>query len=145
MELSGGDKLEAALKEIADKMSGSVDVGFMSGARYPTEDNLYVAQVAFWNEYGTSNSPPRPFMRTTIDNQNGEWADRLGKSAVAYDYDGEKTLKDVGNLMKEDIQQAINTWTTPANSEYTIQKKGFNSPLRETMHMLRSVDVDYKP
>lgn len=142
MEISGGDKLEKALKDIADKMSGSVKVGFLEGATYP--DGTPVAQVAFWNEFGTSKAPPRPFFRTTIAENSEEWADRLGKAAAHYEYDGSKALNAMGVIIQEDIQQSINEWTDPPNAASTIAQKGINAPLRDTMHMLRSVDYEVK-
>lgn len=138
MEISGGDKLEKALADIAKKMSGgSVRAGFLEGATYP--DGISVAQVAFWDEFGTSKSPARPFFRTTISNNSGEWAEKVEKAVVHYDYDSKKVLNFMGEIIKEDIQTSINGWTTPANAESTIAKKGFDAPLRHTMHMHDSV------
>lgn len=140
MEISGGDKIEAALLAIADRMaSGSVEVGFLEGATYP-DDGMPVAQVAFWNEFGTSRSPARPFFRTTIEEKSGEWAKTLAGAAAHYDYDSEKVFNLMGERIKEDIQTSINGWTSPRNAESTIEQKGFDAPLRDTMHMHDSVD-----
>lgn len=139
MELQGGDKLQKALADIADNLgSGSVSTGFLSGATYP--DGTPVPAVAFWNEYGTSTIPPRPFFRTTIAEKNGEWAKKLGKAVVHYEYDTEKILDFMGQTIQQDVQASINGWQDPPNAESTVAKKGFNSPLRDTMQMMRSVD-----
>lgn len=139
MELKGGDKLQKALADIAENLgSGSVSVGFLAGATYP--DGTPVPAVAFWNEYGTSRSPARPFFRTTIAEKNGEWAKKLGKSVVHYDYDTEKILSFMGQTIQQDVQASINGWQDPPNAASTVAKKGFNSPLRDTMQMMRSVD-----
>lgn len=140
MELQGGDKLAKALAEIAGKMEGSVRVGFMEGASYP--DGTPVAAVAFWNEFGTSKAPSRPFFRTTIGEKSGEWADKLGRAAKNYDFDGAKVLEFMGGQIQEDIQSSINGWTDPGNAESTIRQKGFNAPLRDTMQMHNSVDYE---
>lgn len=140
MELQGGDKLAKALADIGKRMSGEVRVGFLEGATYP--DGTPVPAVAFWNEFGTSTAPPRPFFRTTISEKSGEWAQRLGKAAAHYDYDASKTLELMGQTMAEDVQQSINGWTEPPNAESTADRKGFNAPLRDTMVMLRSVDYE---
>jgi hypothetical protein len=140
MELKGGDKLAKALSEIADKMQGSVRVGFLEGALYP--DGTPVAAVAFWNEFGTTRIPARPFFRTTITDKSSEWADRLGKAAIRYEYDGLKTMELMGQTMAEDVQESINGWTDPANADSTIEKKGFDKPLIDTGDMLRSVDYE---
>lgn len=139
MEISGGDKVEKILAELADKMQGSLDVGFLEGATYP-DDGMPVAQVAFWNEYGTSRAPARPFFRTTIEEKSDEWANRLAGAAKHYDYDASKTLGLMGETIKEDIQSSISGWTDPRNAESTIAQKGFDKPLIDTAHMLNSVD-----
>lgn len=139
MEISGGDKVEKILAELAEKMHGSLDVGFLEGATYP-DDGMPVAQVAFWNEYGTSRAPARPFFRTTIEEKSDEWADRLARAAKHYDYDAPTVLKAMGESIKEDIQTSIIGWTDPRNADSTIAKKGFNKPLIEDGHMRDSVD-----
>lgn len=141
MELKGGDKLSKALADIAKKMSsaGSVSIGFMPGALYP-DGETDAASVAFWNEFGTSRIPARPFFRTTIAQKNGEWAKKLGQAVTLYEYDTYKVLKFMGETVQQDVQESINTWSDPANAESTIAKKGFNSPLRDTMHMHKSVE-----
>lgn len=42
------------LNDLADKLQGEVDVGFMENAKYA--EGLNIAQVAFWNEYGTTHN-----------------------------------------------------------------------------------------
>lgn len=140
MELAGGDKLEKALAEIAGKMSGSVKVGFLGGATYP--DGTSVAQVAFWNEYGTARIPARPFFRTMISNESPGWAVLIGKAAKNYDYDGSTVLQFMGVKIAEQLQQSIVGWQTPPNSPVTVAIKGFNKPLIDTGQMQNSVDFE---
>lgn len=140
MELQGGDKLAKALEEIAANMTGSVRVGFLESATYP--DGTPVAAVAFWDEFGTTTAPARPFFRTTITEKSDEWADKLGKSVKNYGYDSEKVLTFMGQTIQQDVQSSINGWQDPANAESTVAKKGFNAPLRDTMHMHDSVDYE---
>jgi hypothetical protein len=73
--LTGGDKLEAKLREIADKAgkANTVRVGFLENATYP--NGLHVAQVAATNEYGGTITVPEH--DTTVNrkiNKNGEFA-----------------------------------------------------------------------
>lgn len=53
VRISGGDKLEAALKEIASKLSsgGSVKVGFLSGATYPAKAKTDKGKKALRKQY----------------------------------------------------------------------------------------------
>ena len=141
MELKGGDKLMQKLEQIAKDMGGgSVRVGFLEGATYP--DGTPVAAVAFWNEFGTATAPPRPFFRTTIENESPQWPAMMAGAAKHYDYDGDKVLMLMGEKIKEQIQGSINGWSTPPNAESTIQKKGFDKPLIDTANMRDSVDYE---
>lgn len=144
--IKGGDKLDAALERIA-KIAGQrgvVKVGFLEGAKYP--DGTNVAQVAFWNEYGTlgddgqEHVPPRPFFRTMIEEKTPGWAVAVAKNAKANNYDIEIVLNSLGERIKDQLVGSINGWTLPPNADYTVAKKGFNKPLIDTADMLRSPD-----
>lgn len=138
--LTGGKKLQDALSRIADRMEGSLKVGFLAGATYPDEAGTPVAQVAFWNEYGTSRSPARPFFRTMIARESDGWADVLAKAAKHYDYRSSVVLGVLGEHIVGQLQQSIIGWREPQNADYTVAKKGFNKPLIHTSHMLNSVN-----
>ena len=139
-DLSGGDKLAAVLDRIGSDMRGSVNVGFLSGATYP--DGTSVAQVAFWNEFGTTTTPARPFFRTMIGNESPGWGVLMGKAAKAYEYNGATILKFMGVKISEQLQQSIVGWQDPPNAPVTIARKGFNKPLIHTGHMQNSVDFE---
>jgi len=138
--LLGGDKLEKVLAEIGRNMSGSVKVGFMSGATYP--DGTPVPQVAFWNEFGTSRIPPRPFFRTMIANESPGWSVLIGRAAKEYDYNAGTVLKFMGDKISEQLQQSIVGWQDPQNSPVTVALKGFNKPLVDTGQMQNSIDYE---
>lgn len=135
--LAGGDKLAKVLANIADRMEGSVKVGFIGGATYP--DGTPVAQVAFWNEYGTTTAPPRPFFRTMIANESPGWGVMMSKGAKHFDYSGAEVLKFMGLKISEQLQQSIVGWRDPGNSPATIAAKGFDKPLIDTGHMQNSI------
>lgn len=141
--LAGGDKLAKALADIADRMEGSVNVGFLAGATYP--DGTSVAQVAFWNEYGTTKIPPRPFFRTMIANESPGWGVMMSKAAKHFEYSGTEVLRFMGLKISEQLQQSIVGWQSPPNAPYTIAVKGFNKPLIHTGHMQNSVDFEVNP
>jgi hypothetical protein len=134
-------KLALALEAIAHKVTtgGTLRMGFLEGAKYVGEDEgLPIAQVAFWNEFGTIRAPARPAFRTTIADRSGAWGKGLGASIVAHDYDGEAALKDLGQAMRDDLESSIATWSTPPNAPSTIAKKGFNDPLIDSGQMQRA-------
>lgn len=130
--LSGGDKLARKLAEMAKGMeAGSVSIGFMSNAMY--QDNVtHVAQVAFWNEFGTSRIPARPFFRSMIAKESDGWPDVLGNAAKNNSYDSRGALSSMGEVIKDQLQNSIRGWTDPPNAQSTIDKKGFNKPLTDT-------------
>lgn len=119
-------------------LNSRLRVGFIDGATYT--DGTNVATVAFWNEYGSDKSPPRPFMRNTFADKKSQWTQlAIGLYRA---YGEEKMLMQLGEVMVGDIQQSIVTFTNPPNSAYTIKKKGFNAPLRDTMLMSRSLSYE---
>jgi len=155
-----GKKLQLALAALEQKITngGELKVGFLAGAMYPETTNakflkavgskatpkvspaIAVAQVAFWNEYGTRTAPPRPFFRTTISTQSNSWGDKLALLLPATNFDGRKALSLLGQSMRDDIENAIAQWSAPGNAPLTIKKKGFDKPLVDTGVMQRQVD-----
>lgn len=169
-ELKGGDALERHLKGIAKHLGkgATVAVGFLESETYPggtyhfTKARLKqmspetrqfaqflrgkkkfagpVAQVAFWNEFGTKRSPPRPFMRHTVASKSGRWGVALGHALKHTDYDTRTALAMLGEKIQGQMRESIANWTEPANSKTTRELKGFNSPLRDSGVMMRAVD-----
>jgi hypothetical protein len=135
-ELSVSDNVVRKLKEIAAKMRGSLEVGFLEGATY--SDGTPVASVAFWNEFGNGSAPPRPFFRTMIAKESPEWPARMAALAKSTNNDGLKMLALMGEDIDGALKQSINDFTTPALAASTIKRKGFDKPLIDTSHMLNS-------
>jgi hypothetical protein len=72
-------KIEA-LKQAVKTLDGSEGrVGWFSSAVY--EGGQPVAGVAYVQEYGSTKRgiPPRPFMRSTVTEKQGEWAKTMGE------------------------------------------------------------------
>lgn len=90
----------------------------------------------------TVTIPPRPFMRQTVADGKGHWGSDLGKLAVAANGDVAKALGQMGDVIKGDIQQTIRDFADPPNAPKTVARKGFNKPLVDTGHMLRSVGYE---
>jgi hypothetical protein len=122
-----------------------LNTGFFSGSNYgPENGNLPVAQVAQWNEEGSSDNPPRPFMRVGFGGvlRAGK-LDKNIASAITRIAEGEspmQSLKILGPVFVNEMRQQIIDWDSPPNSPKTVELKGFNDPLRDTDTMLNSVD-----
>ncbi len=142
---SGGAKLMVALKRITGQVANNkaVKVGFQDGATYPQAEGagnpVYVAQVAFWDEYGTKRAPARPFFRTMITAKSPKWGDNLARLLKASDYNVEQSLGLMGEAIKDQLQDSILNGGWQANAESTIAKKGFDKPLVEHGIMYRNV------
>lgn len=134
--MSIADTVAARIAEIAKQMNGSVEVGFLDGATYP--DGTPVAAVAFWNEFGTSTSPARPFFRNMIAAESPSWPDKLAAAYKATGGDGQKSLALMGEDIDGALKQSINDFSTPGNAPSTIAAKGFDKPLIDTGHMVNS-------
>lgn len=130
--MSVAAKVESKLKEIASRMSGSVEVGFLEG-NYP--DGTPIAAVAFWNEFGASG-PPRPFFRGMIAKESPLWPDKVASEAKRTNNDGPKVLAAMGLEIQGALIQSIKDFTTPALAQSTIDRKGFDKPLIEDAIMV---------
>lgn len=133
----------AALKHISDQANKKalVKIGFQDGATYPAETGnpVFVAQVAFWNEYGTSRAPARPFFRSMIAAKSPKWGDNLARMLKLHDYDVEKVMSLAGEAIQDQLKDSILNGDWQPNSEYTIARKGFDKPLVEQGIMYRNV------
>lgn len=141
---TGVSGLEQKLREIAEKVgkANSVRVGFLEGATYP--DGTPVPLVAALNNYGTENSPPRPFFSNMVSENKGDWPQVLANVAKAADYDAELTLGRMGEVIGGQLLDAIADFTTPVLADSTIARKGFAKPLvdKGVMQNSASYQVD---
>ena len=126
--VKGGDKIAATLRRIAANIEKgkTLNVGFLAGATYPAtvhrpkQGGMSVAQVAFWNEYGTIRSPPRPFFRQMIENNEASWPAMLTAGLKQHAYDADAALKILGIEMTAQLQESIQHGDFPAPSEITL-------------------------
>jgi len=144
--IEGGSALERHLREIEKRLGrgAHVRVGFLESATYPAGEGenagLHVATVAAWNEWGTVTAPERPFFRDMIEKRSPRWGVTLGNILRKNDYDAERSLALMGEVVKGQLVKSITDWSTPQNAPRTVAKKGFNKPLIDSTVMLRSVD-----
>ena len=134
--MRGGSKFRSALRNAVSKAAGgTVRVGILETQTYPSKDgkgDVSVAQVAYWNEYGTATIPARPFFRNTIADKQDEWADNAASILQHTDGDVGMALALIGESVKDDIVETIQNFNEPENAPSTVKKKGFNKPLIDT-------------
>lgn len=143
-------KLDALIKRIAKINGKEIEIGFFPEDRYgPENGNLSVAQVAYYNEFGTSLNPTRPFMAETFESPTNQFhiANEFKKLALDLLKNGRGTnrlLKQVGEMVKDMMQVSIDDYPG-SNSQKTIERKGGrNDPLFDTGKMLKSVKFKFK-
>ncbi len=139
IKTTGGRRLKQHLLGLDRAARGrgpSVKVGFFSTARYPTDrGGQSVAEVAYFNEYGTRDIPERPFFRQAIRigrPQLRKLAAREMKranGAARPDRVSDRLLRSAGERFKNIIQQRIVDLRTPPNVPATVERKGSSNPL----------------
>lgn len=104
---------------------GIVRIGWFSDVRY--DDNLPVAYVARWQEFGTPNAkypiPARPFMRPAIHGSQvvlQEKLQTLYRTALQNNTNTMVALATFGEMVLERIQTQIDATMTPPNSPITL-------------------------
>lgn len=145
-QIKGGNIFANFIRGITEGMTKAsvVDIGFLENATYP--DGTQVALVAAVQEFGSSSRgiPPRPFFRNMIAAKNGEWPDAARHILVDNNYDSTRTLQQIGQGIKGQLQESIVATNSPPLKPATIKRKGFDTPLIDTGHMLNSVDYRVK-
>ena len=102
---------------------------------------LHVAQVAFWNEFGTSTAPARPFFRNMISKESPDWGNSLGNYLTSSEFDATRALRLMGVEIEDDLKDSINSWASD-NAELTQHIKGFNKGLADHSVMIRAADFE---
>ncbi len=120
-------KISAALgQRIKGFDTREVRVGWFEGVNYP--NGTSVATVATIQEYGSpsQNIPPRPFLRPAIDGNRDKWIKTLisgAKAAGKGSISADNVLDAVGLQVVGDIKQSIQSVTSPALSQSTINAR----------------------
>lgn len=101
-------QLENLKKALEGAQNESLQVGWFDSANY--DDSTPVAQVAFFQEFGTKSAPPRPFFRPAVDENKNKWANLVESGASAV-LEGRATMSNVFNGLgltaQADIKNAI--------------------------------------
>lgn len=176
--IKGGEQLKKYLFDVARRLGagGTVRVGFLEGAMYPSTDKasrmrqgvarlnsvgprkpsarafvgprkatvaapLSVATVAFWNNFGTSRAPARPFFSDMIAEDSPTWGRKLAAVAKAAKYDTKLTLARMGEGIQGRLVKKIVEWPAD-NAPLTVAIKGFNKGLIDQGIMQRSTGYE---
>lgn len=153
IEFKGGDKFRRTLKKMETGLgtAKAVNVGIMADARYPAaytnrvehrispeRTTTSVAQVAFWNHFGTSRAPARPWMQKTVEEKGPGWGESLAYLAKLYNYNAKRMLTSLGTGIRDQMVATLVAWDAPPNAKLTQEIKGFNKPLIDEGYLQRA-------
>jgi hypothetical protein len=114
---------------------------FANDGKFVKADKANFSTTHHVDEY-TVTIPARPFFRSMIQKNKGDWPADLGKIIKAANYDSTVALGRLGKHVAEQLQESIRDFSEPGNAKSTIAKKGFDKPLVDSDHMLNSVDSE---
>ncbi len=140
--VNGG--LSGVLKRSLEKPPSAV-VGVIKGTGAHSGkfgNSATVAEVAWFNEYGTKNIPSRPFLRTTINRHHKKYTDLIASGLIMYltgKISRQKVQAKIGFTAQADVKKEITEWETPPNAELTIALKGSSQPLIDTGQLRNSI------
>lgn len=122
-----------------------IKAGVLENATY--EDGTKVSEVALKNEYGSDNTPPRSFFRSTEKNKFNEWFYKFTKLCQR-DLQIQQIAHQIGTMMRNDIIKKIDSNIPPPNSESTLKlyKQKYNTKNKKTLifsgKMRNSIDYE---
>jgi phage gpG-like protein len=121
VEIRGGAKLEARLRELAQNVSKATEVrvGFLEGA---TEENgTPVAMIAAIQNFGAPKVgiPARPFFTNMVKDNADAWGDQVGVLLNENGFDARTVLTLMGEEIKGELREAIINMNEPPNSPVT--------------------------
>lgn len=128
---------EAIFLQVPELKNGfTIKIGVASGSTYP--DGQSVADVAYWDEYGTENIPARPTISLVPFKYGDEWRGQLESILKSSGWKVEQSLEAFANMIVGQVKMEINNLVDPPLSPYTIKKKGSDKPLIDTGLLLNS-------
>jgi hypothetical protein len=140
----GGKNLKSTLRALNKTKQRVLSVGFYPNSKY--DDGLPVAQVAFWNEYGRSKIPERPFCRHANIMASKKMISffKTNKISKSKSIINQNQINTIGKMWAVTIQESIEgkQITYVPNAPSTIKQKGHDKPLIDTELML--ISPEYK-
>lgn len=145
-EGDGGARLNDAIKRLTpnlETMHPDWRPRLESWAKWQAKNSpyLHVAQVAFWNEFGTKTARARPAFRNMIRANSDSWGGVLGDYLKSTEYDANRSLGLMGTTIQDQLKDSITEWGAD-NADLTVHIKRFNKGLTDHGIMLRAVDYE---
>ena len=138
---------DKGLREIvlqAKKLKNTVlVVGVLEGEK--NSEGANIAEYATYNEFGTKDIPPRPFMSTAFDKNQPRYSKHMEAmmsetSAAVF----AKMVNLLGLTAQQDVLKEIDEKFDPPNSPATIAKKKSDKPLIDTGAMRSAITYEVR-
>jgi len=133
-----------SLKEYENMFRDEVKVGYpRPSSPYPENQDVVVADVAMWNEFGVPGKiPPRPFFRTAWSVFKTGMKDVL-KASIEKFKEGKhaKSLEFAAIIFQGEVMNQIKDGDWVKNSIETIKRKKSARPLIDTGKLRQSVEI----
>ena len=146
----GYKDIKAYLKALdGAELTVGIHEGFAGVGGNPKGSSETIATYAAANEFGTSNIPSRPWMRTAIDEKEGKHREALNRAAKRVLTKGVApvmALFAVGNTVRNSLIKSIKSGDWEENAESTLDQKKSSKPLVDTGAMQRAIThkVEFK-
>lgn len=106
-----------------------------------------MAEVAFFNEFGTEHIPERSFLRSTVDENSRKYTE-LYRKLMGSVYDGKTTIKKamgvLGEKARADVRAKIRSNVPPPNAPATIARKKSTKTLVDTGQLRQSITYEVR-
>jgi hypothetical protein len=129
-----GEGVDRIIKEAKANPKSFIKVGILSGTgEHPNaSQGETIAEVGWWNEFGTRTIHERPFLRTGLREKLPRYRDILRKGLkqiTVGQLQPNQVLGILGVAAVADVQAKIVAVNSPANAPATVDRKGSSSPL----------------
>ncbi|QLB23324.1 HK97-gp10 family putative phage morphogenesis protein [Phocoenobacter skyensis] len=136
------NKLKQIERQMRNLSKVKIKVGILpESGEYSS--GISVAQVAIFNEFGTSKAPPRPFMRQTLGTSKDKltkYQRKMLKQLQNESLDINSITENIGRTYVRYVKNEISEGNFVENAPATIRKKGHGRPLIDTRKMYRSIN-----
>lgn len=132
-----GKRYFQELKKLAEL---EVVVGYQEGQTY--DDGASLSEVAAYNEFGSSDTPARPFMKQSFEKRERELQAACNQVNISLSNGdtAQHALNVLGVVAKGMVQEEIGSGDFVPNAPSTVRQKKSDQPLIDTGHMRQSVN-----
>lgn len=139
----------AVIRQMSDLAGGARVVVGVRAENDEAVGDTNLATIATVHEFGSDAAgvPERSFLRSTVDEQASEIADRMTrgvKAATAPGGDARRELGKIGAYVAGEVRRKIVDLRDPENADSTIEAKGSDNPLIDTGRLRQSIDFEVR-